>query len=62
MAKKRNPNAGNNLITTRIDDISLAEIAEIAKQNGLTKSRVTWRAIKAGLPKVKKDLAKQPGQ
>lgn len=59
MTRKRNPRACNNLITARVDDLSIAEISEIAKDTGLTKSRITWKAIKAGLPKVKAELKNQ---
>lgn len=59
MTRKRNPRARHNLITARVDDLSLAEISEIARDAGETKSRITWKAIKAGLPKVKAELNKE---
>ena len=59
MTRKRNPRARNNLITARVDDLSIAEIAQIARDTGETKSRITWKAIKAGLPKVKAEIDKE---
>ena len=59
--RPRDPNAGNNLTTARISDNAKNELREIAEQAGMSLSEVTRKAIMAGLPKVKKDLAKKPG-
>jgi len=55
----RNPDAGNNITTARISDNAKAELLSLAKKHGLSLSKVTRKAIMAGLPIVKEELAQK---